>query len=377
MPRKIVVESEGAPRILVETRAEDEAQLQEMVKKNPDLLPIEEFGMTGPLLVVGRETALPSGAVDLAAIARSGEILIAEFKTGPDNSDFRRALAQLLDYGSHVWSLTYDEFEATVPARYFASGYCEDSRLRGLRSLEDAAKTIWPEMADDDLGEWRDRIVKQLESGIYHYVLVAQRFTTAIQKTAQYLNQVMPGPRTYAVEIVRFQGDGVEAFETRTVLKPAAGPVGQAARLDEDKFLEQVGDPRYREFLSEIFETCRGLGYRFEWGTTGVSIRLPTEDKPDPLTVSWIFLPGRSGWMGLTDVNFGFDSGSADQTPSSKDALEKYVASIGRLQGAGRPKAKNLKDTAWHFSASDAMAIESEIKECFAQLISQISGMGD
>ena len=37
---------------------------QELVKKIPDLISVEEFGMGGPMMVVGRETSLPSGSVD-------------------------------------------------------------------------------------------------------------------------------------------------------------------------------------------------------------------------------------------------------------------------------------------------------------------------
>ena len=105
MPRKIVLKMAAGNPVLSEIPAADEFELQELMKSDPDLIPIEEFGMTGPLLVIGRETTLPSGAVDLVALARSGEILIIEFKTGPQNSDFRSALAQLLDYGSDLWGM--------------------------------------------------------------------------------------------------------------------------------------------------------------------------------------------------------------------------------------------------------------------------------
>jgi hypothetical protein len=36
-------------------------------------------------MVVGRETALPSGRVDLLAVTPTGDVLIIEFKTGPQN----------------------------------------------------------------------------------------------------------------------------------------------------------------------------------------------------------------------------------------------------------------------------------------------------
>lgn len=62
MPRKVLLQSGGRALIaLIEAPAQNESQLQELVKDNPDLLPVEEFGMSVPLLVVGRETVLPPG----------------------------------------------------------------------------------------------------------------------------------------------------------------------------------------------------------------------------------------------------------------------------------------------------------------------------
>ena len=79
MARKIMVQREDGSRpVLTEVLAEDEVQLQELMKENPDLLPIEEFGMVGPLMVVGRETTLPSGYVDLACLSRGGDLLLIE-----------------------------------------------------------------------------------------------------------------------------------------------------------------------------------------------------------------------------------------------------------------------------------------------------------
>jgi hypothetical protein len=91
MGRKIILRREGenAGQILEEIQAHDEAQLQEPLKENPDLLPIEEYELSGPLMVIGRETALPSGSVDLICLTRTGELLLIEFKTGPKNPDFR------------------------------------------------------------------------------------------------------------------------------------------------------------------------------------------------------------------------------------------------------------------------------------------------
>lgn len=179
MARKMIVQREdGTWPVLTETLADNEAQLQEILKGNPDLLPIDEFAMTGPLLVVGRETALPSGYVDLLCVARCGEILIVEFKTGPQNADFRHALAQVLDYGSDLWRLTYEEFENAVAVRYFTGPHCQDERIQGQKTLDAAAHAVWLDRTDEEAASFREKLGAQLFSGAFHYLIVAQRFTS-------------------------------------------------------------------------------------------------------------------------------------------------------------------------------------------------------
>ena len=108
MPRKIVLEgSDGAVEQLEEVSAANEAQLQNFLKANPELLPIEELELLGPMMVVGAETQVNSGAIDLVGVTPSADILLIEFKTGPQNPDFRQVLAHLLDYGSDVWAMSY------------------------------------------------------------------------------------------------------------------------------------------------------------------------------------------------------------------------------------------------------------------------------
>lgn len=85
---------------------------------SPNLIPIDDLGLDGPMMVIGRETALPSGQVDLLGITPAGDILIVEFKTGPNNPDYRHALAQLLDYGADLWRMDPDECDTTATVSY-------------------------------------------------------------------------------------------------------------------------------------------------------------------------------------------------------------------------------------------------------------------
>ncbi|HEX8681409.1 MAG TPA: hypothetical protein VF707_03795 [Ardenticatenaceae bacterium] len=370
MARKIIVMPQNGERsLLTEVLADNEAQLQELMKDNPELLPIDDFEMAGPLMIVGRETTLPSGAVDLIGVARSGEILLVEFKTGPQNSDFRHVLAQLLDYGADLWRMSYDEFESTVASRYFSGERCQDSRVKGKRLLSEAAQAVWSDFAAEEAEGLRERLSRQLEAGAFHYVVVAQSFRHTMERTVEYMNAVMPAARFYVVELVRFDADGFSAFESRTILKPSVTNGGRPPIVGPDH-LEGIEDVAYRVALQELLDLCRGLGLRFEWGPSGTSIRLRTPDRPEPLTIAWLF-PNRRGWMGLQNLNLGFDESSAKHTPTVRPVLERYVDKVRVLPGVEPVKPSWLQ--AYHLKPDVTVRNQHQIAEILAELVQQVN----
>ena len=64
MVRKIWVGNESKLTVANETPFSDEDKLQRMFNDNPEVIPGEDFGLSD-LMVVGRETTLPSGYIDL------------------------------------------------------------------------------------------------------------------------------------------------------------------------------------------------------------------------------------------------------------------------------------------------------------------------
>ncbi len=366
----MVRREDGTSRILTEVLAEDEAQLQEIVKANPDLLPVDEFETAGPLMVVGRETALPSGAVDLIGLSRDGDLFLVEFKTGPQNSDFRHVLAQLLDYGSDIWGMSYEEFESTVANRYFSGDRCQDPRVRGKASLDEAARVVW-DLSDEETALFCGRLTQRLDSGGFQYVVVAQRFTPTMERTVEYLNSTMSTARFYAVELVRFAADGISAFESRTVLKPDLRRSNEPRGIiDETRFLEQIGDDTYREALRQLLKVCRGLGLRFSWGPAGTSIRVPIPNRKNPLSVAWLFPPGVFGWMGLLDLTLGI-SDNAGETPSVASALEGYVEKVAALPGVKPAKPDWLHG--YHLTPEVTVRNYHQIADILAELVQRVN----
>ena len=369
----VIQANELSPVLLTETAADNELQLQEQMKNNPDLLPVDEFGMSGPLMVVGRETQLSSGAVDLLAIARSGELLIVEFKTGPQNADFRRVLAQLLDYGSNLWQLSYEEFQQSVARRYFESDYCQHPEIRGLASLDQAARALWKDLTEEEMALFQERLAEQLRTGAFHYLVVAQRFMPTTERTIEYLNAVIPAARFYAVELVRFTSATLSAFEARTVLKPAlVRPGTSEVATSETRFLDELSDDDYREALHRLLEHCKRLGLRFEWGTKGASIRVQTPERAEPLSIAWLFPPGVVGWMGLMDLSLGYDPTSLRKVPTMATTFDDYLKDVAALPEVAPVKPSWLQ--ARHLKPGAVIQSLDEIVDILTELVGKISG---
>lgn len=361
MPRKLMMRNaDGSTSILEEALAANEEELRSLILRTPSLLPLEEMGLAGPAIVVGRESSLDSGRVDLIVLTRGGELLLIEFKTGPQNSDFRDSLAQLLDYGADLWTRTVEEFDERVVRPYFrsqpspASGRPESGTLEG--AVADAG---WEPGEDAQL--WRDRLSAQLKDGGFHYVVVAQRFTPSMLRTLGYLNAAMRTSRFSAVELIRF-GDhpAPGVYEARFLAGPSptrgSSAAAKTALAGLDDFLGRVTDDRYRHALQDFFTEIAGMdAITVYWGTSGCSLRVAVPNR-NAISIGWFFPPDQPGWLGLTDTTFGWyeDVNGLALTDEGKAVLNSYIATVRSFPGAGKPKPTSIQGWSFHRSSFSA-----------------------
>jgi hypothetical protein len=370
MPRKVLVAHGGGRFDLVEAPAENEHHLQEVMKNSPALLPVDDLGITGPLLVVGREANVASGSIDLVGVVPSGDLVLVEFKTGPQNPDFRHALAQLIDYGSDLWGMTVEEFDKGIIQRYLEGLHCPPA-WKAAGNLAGLAELAWP-TGDFSSDGFADRLADVLASGDFHYVVAAQKFTPQMTRTLEYLNTVTRTGHYHLVQMIQFTGPDMTAYAAQAITSPQAprrGPAGTGA--SEASFLAALDDEAYRQALSDIFDACRALGLTFEWGTKGSSIRLATPDRSEPLSVGWIF-PAGSSWLGLTHLTLGYDSSSARHAPSVAGALDSYLEQVSRIAGARAVTSKTLKAFTW--TPPQVTAVRTQIIEALEALTAAASG---
>lgn len=114
----------------------DETKMQEMIKDNPELIPISDLGDdVPPMMVVGRETSLPNGSVDLNCVDENGLVSLVECKLAKNPKVKRKVIAQIISYAAYLQGYSYFDFEEKVARHYFQSRFCRDERLKDSDSI--------------------------------------------------------------------------------------------------------------------------------------------------------------------------------------------------------------------------------------------------
>lgn len=326
-----------------------ELDLQELFKTHPELIPAEDFGLTPPLLVVGRETPLPSGKVDLICVDPLGNVVLAEMKRGTEIAESRRVLAQMLDYGADLWGMTPEEFEAQVVLRYFAGPYYTSSSRPACLEEAAAAAWGWPQSPDDiEEGTSHDAyrtfiqgLEHQLDSGEFLYLAVDTHLPAPLQRTLEYVSQTSQF-RVGAVVVQRFHEAemGISIYVPQSFVfmasrRPAAVPVP----VDFGTWLENVGTETAREFFRSLvsaLESGPGSARFTEAGYFGYRVEYEIDGARRTLGLMDTYSAGQKmgmgqGFLGGRDVlRLGYDQTTPDLLKEALASLVEELPSLGQ-----------------------------------------------
>jgi hypothetical protein len=288
--RFLVIRKENGVDIVEESGFDGENYLQELFKENTKLIPTSDFNLES-LMVIGRETNFPSGTADLIAVDTNGEIVIVEFKL-EKNQTIRQIIAQLLDYGSHLWGYDFETFEKKVALKYFNSNLCTEE-YKGTRSLIDAVK-FFVENLDENLEFdeeiFRKNITKNLEEGNFVYIVVSPSIDKILKRDMEYLN-FASNMRFYGVEVDYYKDVKREIFVPRSIaFEPPKRP-GPRHKTDESEFLEKC-DAQGRKIFRKILSYNWSRKTWIFWGSSGFSLKTIYKEKPFSLMIGY---PKESG----------------------------------------------------------------------------------
>ena len=193
---------------------ESEKELQDLIERNPEILPID-----ADLMILAREFQCGAGVADFVAVdMRTGQLVIVETKLYR-NGDRRRVVAQVLDYAADMFDQDLEYLESRVRA------------------------SVWAELDDAAL----DVLADSLRSGDFRLVVVMDRVDGNTKKVARYFQSAGVRFQIDLVTVVKIdvQGEVLAATKKEDVSAGRPSDLGTA---------EQVGSsiPRPRKVTTDV-----------------------------------------------------------------------------------------------------------------------------
>lgn len=154
----------------------DEAFLQDILAKHPELLPVSAIRAdVGSLVCVGRETSLPSGSVDNLYLSTSGYPVLVETKLWRNPQARRVVLSQTLEYIKDITKKDFDWFQEQW--RAWQGDHSQE------RSLLDEISDVGERNGENiDEVEFIDRVNRALAGGNLLALIVGDGVETRLQE---------------------------------------------------------------------------------------------------------------------------------------------------------------------------------------------------
>ena len=163
----------GKPRAF-----EDEATLQELIKENPQFLPLSG---SPRLVVLGSEVQLGNGYADILAVESSGRPAVIEVKLR-QNPEARRAIvSQIIAYAAFLQGFNIEDLEMGPLRKFLADA--------GHNSIYDAVKAQDQEGAVD-VDSFTALLQDYLQRGSFRLVLVLDDVPTELERVVAYLDAI-------------------------------------------------------------------------------------------------------------------------------------------------------------------------------------------
>ena len=328
-----------------------EAELQALIAQHPELLDGKQMSPGDPRrwILITREKGIAetpdSGArwaIDHLIVDQDAVPTLAEVKRGSNPEIRRTIVGQMLEYAAHAaQTWTADELRQTFEDSANAQGLAPDEVLGELLQAD--------EEPDAD-GFWMN-VATNLAARHLRLLFVADDIPDPLERVVEFLNAQMPGIEVLAVEVKQFRGQSTQTLVPRVLgrIANASTRGGPRRRLTPESFLDEFSRDEVRDAAARLLDVGRDSSAAFEWGPSGVSIRVRCSRWPQPVTVAWLYPPSKAGmgWMRTKDFTFGAGILDYDPAPDEelRTVLQRWVA--GFRDDAFTTDASSKGVTAW------------------------------
>ena len=160
----------------------NEAWLQELLRTQPDILPVAEIEpIFFPMIPIGREVAAGTGAIDNLFISHRGYLILVETKLWRNPEAKREVVAQVIDYGSALSKWNFDRLNDATKE------YTKKYAGAEFGLIDWVEKQMGPVEGGKDFFE--DTVAKNLRLGRILALIVGDRIRQSVVEMLNYVNK--------------------------------------------------------------------------------------------------------------------------------------------------------------------------------------------
>lgn len=308
-----------------------EEDLQEIVKKFPEIIPLEEINEDfDPLLVIGREFSLEgAGDIDLLAIDKSGLITIIEFKL-EKNTDIRKVVAQVIEYAANMWEMSYADLDRKV-RDYFKSSRCEITKLKNS-TLVQAVKWHFErtkkesEETEITSEEFIINVSNNLQKGEFRLMVFCDNVDVRTKRAVEYLNDLASFD-IYCIATDAYDVDGKIYFKSSLITidrKKTSSEKKRAGKITFDDFVKSVPD-EFKEVYKYFDEKRKETNGYYSMGTKGFAAYLQIGDNKMRIFEAY------PAYISLLSKNFVDKYINKDEIIVPQEAIKDYQEKISKI----------------------------------------------
>lgn len=266
----------------------NEYQIQELIRTNPDILPVDEIeSVFSPLISIGREVPTNAGSIDNLYLSSQGYLTLVETKLWRNPEARREVVGQIIDYAKEISKWSFKQLEDQVRS------YNQKYRNANLGIVETLEQELGEEVDETSIIE---AISQNIQRGRFLLLIVGDGIHKSVEDMVEFLAQTPQLLFTLALvelQIYEFEDKSrliMPQIVTRTkeiprvIVKIEAKEISsikvEVAKEDdpEEKFFASLGKsvtPELVTFAQSFIKDMENLGCIVEWHSASYVMKLP------------------------------------------------------------------------------------------------------
>ncbi len=358
-----------------------ENELQELIAEHPALLDGEQVRPGDPRrwLLITREKGIAESSdagsrwsLDHLIVDQDAMPTLVEVKRGSNPEIRRTIVGQMLEYAANAartW--TGDELRQTFEDAAAAAKLDPDEELGRLLQVD----------GEPDADGFWEKVATNLTATRLRLLFVADEIPDTLERIVMFLNAQMPNIEVLAVEIKQFRGGSTQTLVPRVLGRvsnaPTRSSLGSRQRLTRETFLDDFTDGEERNAAQRLLDVAQGSGAAFEWGPSGVSVRMRCSLWQQPVTVAWFYPPSTThkGWMKTRAFTFG--AGILDYDPAPDEELSTVLEQWANLfkDDSFTTDASSKGVAAWSVNYHDAAQYIDLLSDRLANILRELESL--